>query len=780
MSIAPLSAEVVGLPQLAIPDEVLGVGDDNINFFDLSSHHRAKTALAFGVKMRSTNAHIFVVAGEDSGRMTGTVEFLKTAMQQLPDVSDWIYLNNFISSHRPLPFRLPAKMGFRLKEVMGEFIDGMREVLQKTFSSPAYVNEVNSLTAVLEGDVQAKLDKIQESAKSKGLYIETGVDEFTIGTIEVKKKGKETDKLYTSKDIQEIREQIGEVTSAAHLNNRELSKKIQNIKKEEAKKVMDKLIQPLVDEFSSYLGNWIQELQNDILDHIDDLLEEDLEIEGLPGKDERYAVNLLVDNRSNASPSVIIDPSPTYESLFGSIKYRAAPTGYTTDFTMIRAGNLHRANGGVLVLRAEALAVSNELWVAIKMALRDQVIRIEERHRENSMPMLDAPAPESIPLDVQIVLVGAPMWYYTFFFNDPDFRSYFRIKADIEPDLPNTPENTQIYAQLIRCLAKNRAAKTIENDAIQYVLGYSCRWTNHRELFSSKFEALSDVVAEAGVVASEEGAPVIRLTDVKEAFYNRRLRNGNMEDRSHRDIESGIILIDTLESKVGMINALTVLNTGDHQYGMPNRVSVRTYVGEEGVINIERLTELGGPIQQKGAMILDGYLNGMFAQKHPVSCNCSLTFEQNYGEVEGDGASLAELMAILSSLSQIPIRQDLAVTGSINQFGQVQAVGGLIHKIEGFYRICKHRGLTGTQGVVIPKSNMVHVVLRGDVTRAIEEKKFFIWAVDTVEEAIEILMGTPAGKLTADESYPKGTVFASVMRQLKDYQKFLDRHPKTA
>ncbi|WP_052045780.1 ATP-binding protein [Candidatus Paracaedibacter symbiosus] len=777
MSIAPLSADVVGLPRFNIKGVELKT-DIAVNFFGLSSHTRAKEALAFGLKMRSTNAHMFVVAGEDSGRMTGTIEFLKESMHQQPPVFDWVYLNNFISSHRPLPFRLPAGIGCQLQEVMREFIDALRDVLQKTFSNAAFVSNVNSLTAALETEVQTKIDKVQGFANTKGLQIESGPDEFTIITLDKKGKGKEAEKLYTQQDIQEIRERIGEVTSAAHISGRELSKKIQCIKKEEAEKVMGKLVKPLVDGFSAYLGEWIDELQKDILEHIDDFLEEDSDADIASEVSDRYVVNLLVDNRGNKNPSVIIDPAPTYESLFGSIKYRTAPTGYTTDFAMIRAGNLHRANGGILVLRAEALANNGELWLAIKTALRDKKIRIEERHRENSMPMLDAPDPKPIPLDVQIVLVGAPMWYYSFFFNDPDFRSYFRIKADIEPDLPATQHNIDTYAKLIHFFATEGSKKSVELEAIQYMLGYSCRWTNHRERFSSKFEVLGDIIGEAAAIAAEAGSEVINLTHAKEAFYNRRVRNSILEDRSHRDIESGVVLIDTAGASVGQINALTVINTGDHQYGMPNRVSARTYVGEEGIINIERLTELGGPIQQKGAMILDGYLNGVFAQKHPVSCNCSLTFEQNYGEVEGDSASLGELIAILSSLSQIPIRQDLAVTGSVNQFGQVQAVGGLIHKIEGFFRICNHRVLTGSQGVIIPKSNMQSLILREEITNAIREEKFFIWAVDTVEEAVEILMEFPAGRLDKVGNYPKNTVFYAVMKQLKDYQKSLDRHHK--
>lgn len=709
--------------------------------------------------------------------MMATIAFLKEAVRQLPPVSDWIYLNNFISSHRPLPFRLPSGMGCQLKSEMEELITSIHEIFNKTFAGPTFMGKVNALTSALEVEVRNNIDKVQKFANSKGLNIESSPEEFTISPMEsIGKKKSSAVKTYDQKDIQKIREQIGEITTNAHLSGRELSKKIECLKREEAEKILAVLIKPLTKKFLAYLGDWINELQKDILDHIDDFLVDIEEINWIERIADRYAVNLLVDNRSNSYPSVIIDPSPTYESLFGSIKYRAGPNGYMTDFTMIRAGNLHRANGGILVLRAEALAMNGDLWNAIKNALRDKVIRIEERHRENSLPLLDAPEPKSIPLDVQIVIVGAPIWYYTFFFNDPDFRTYFRIKADIEPDLPATRENIAVYAKLIRQFSQERAKKTIEPDAICYLLGYSCRWTNHRLRFSAKFEVLSDVVAEAGVVAAEVGSDIIRLVDVMDVFIKRRIRNGILEDRSHREIENGVILIDTLGKRIGQINALTVLTTGDHQYGMPTRISARTYAGEEGIINIERLTDMGGPIQQKSAMILDGYLNGIFSQKQPVSCNCSLTFEQNYGEVEGDSATLAELIAIISSLSGTPVRQDIAITGSMNQFGEVQAVGGIIHKIEGYFRVCKYKGLTGAQGVIIPKSNMVNLVLRDDVTNAVREKKFFIWAVETAREAIELMLSIPVGSADEEGNYGKGTVFNAVMQQLKEYQKVIRKN----
>jgi predicted ATP-dependent protease len=373
----------------------------------------------------------------------------------------------------------------------------------------------------------------------------------------------------------------------------------------------------------------------------------------------------------------------------------------------------------------------------------------------------------SIPLNVQVFLIGAPLWYYSVFFHDPDFKTYFKIKAEIDPDLPATPQNLNIYTRLIKQSSVLHTGQEIDQEATQYLMGYSARWVGHRKKLNSKFELIADVLNEAGTVAAmapERSSDMITLKDIKTVIQERRKRTARLEDRSHEDIESGQVLIDTTGAVVGQVNGLSVLSTGDHQYGLPNRISARTYAGELGVINIERLTEMSGPIQQKGVLILDGYLNGMVAQNYPLSCGCSITFEQNYGGVEGDSASLAELVAILSSLSGIPIRQDVAITGSINQFGEVQPVGGIIHKIEGFYRTCKHRGFTGTQGVIIPNTNIDNVILRDEIVESIEIGDFSIWPVTRIEDALRILTGLP----------PK-TIFTAVTKKLALYHESLEK-----
>lgn len=741
----------------------------SVTLFDLSSHARANEAIHFGLKMRNKGFHVFVVGEDRSGRMTATLAFLKQYIQKLSPPSDWVYLNNFASPHRPKPYRLPNGKGCQLKQAMMDLIGSLHSVLAKTFSHPHYTSQIDAMTTSLEAQVQEELQKVQDFARSKGLSIEETSEGFSIQLVE-SNDGHHHEAPYSTKDIQEIKDRLNRITTSAHLAGRQLSIQIRDTKKNIAAQVIDPLFKRFRQDYDKYIKDWIDELLEDVLEHIDDLLTEDPETQSkLPSFiEERYSVNLLINNKGLNYPEVVLEPSPTYENLFGSIKYRAMNGGgLETNFTMIRPGALHRANGGILVLRAEALAQSPEVWESLKAALRDQRIRIEERHRDSALPLWDAPEPMSIPLDVQVFLIGAPMWYYNVFFNDPDFRTYFKIKAEIDPDLPVNPHNLTVYAKLIQQASILHTGLEIEEDAIQYLMGYSARWVSHRKKLNSRFELIADVLSEAGTLAASatnRTTDKITVDDIKTVIQERRKRTNRLEDRSHEDIESGLILIDTTGSVVGQVNGLSVLSTGDHQYGLPNRISARTYAGELGVINIERLIEMSGPIQQKGVLILDGYLNGVFAQDYPLSCGCSITFEQNYGGVEGDSASLAELVAILSSLSEIPIRQDIAVTGSINQFGEVQPVGGIIQKIEGFYRTCKHRGLTGTQGVIIPDTNMDNVILKEEIVGAVAAGEFNIWPVSRVDEALKILTGLPFK-----------TIYEAVSKKLAIYHESLEK-----
>jgi len=524
------------------------------------------------------------------------------------------------------------------------------------------------------------------------------------------------------------------------------------------------LVEAVIDDYTAVgdLGPWLEALRQDVAQRAGGF--GGTAPESLDAPERRYAVNLLVDHSGDCCPNVAIEPNPTYRNLFGCIEYVQTEGGrLSTDFTMIRAGALHRANGGILVLRAEALHHHPAVWEFLKGALRDEKIRIEELHRTGTVPVVNAPRPLSIPLEAKVVIVGAPRWYYGWFLNDPESRIYFKVKADICDNLGATADNVAAYIGMIHRIAEKHHTRC-DAGAVALLLGMASRWAEHRAKFSSRLELLDDLIGEAALISRRDDphAPVSRAS-VAQASAERRRRVSQVEDRLHRSIVEGAVTLSTTGAAVGQINALIVFNRIDHQYGCPCRVTARSWIGKHGVINIERDVALGGPIQHKGVLGLQGYLAGCFARGAPVSFSCSVTFEQNYGGIEGDSASLAELLAILSDLSGIPLRQDLAVTGSVNQRGEIQSVSGVAHKIEGFYRACAELGgLTGEQGVLIPEANLVNVVLHDELTRAIAGDRFHLWSASRVEEAVELFTGQSVD-----------TVYAAVAARLAEFDRIL-------
>jgi predicted ATP-dependent protease len=460
--------------------------------------------------------------------------------------------------------------------------------------------------------------------------------------------------------------------------------------------------------------------------------------ERLPAK---YCTNLLVDH-SRADECVVLEPNPTYENLFGYIEYRRVDGMSETDLLLIRAGALHRANGGVLVLRAEPLAKDETVWTYLKAALRDRAIRIEEPHRSGGMPLIGTPRPAPIPLDAKIVIVGTPDSYYNFFSNDPDFKTHFKVKADIDPDMPATADNLNILGSLIDRMAA-RQGVLCTPEAVGLLLGLSGRLATRRDSLSSRFELIEDLLHEAGrhVVAGERLKPDAVLA----AWRARYRREARAEERFHLSMRRRHVAIATSGAVVGQVNALTIRELGDSHFGRPSRLTARASVGHRGLINIERMTELGGRTQQKGALVVEGYLRGTFTRRHPISFDCSITFEQSYGNIDGDSASIGELVAIISALSGLPVRQEFAVTGSFNQLGEVQAVGDVIEKVEGYFRVtAKERAEGVRHGVVLPAANAHDLVLEDEVVAAVADGTFAIWAVERVEEAIELFLGSPA------------------------------------
>lgn len=769
MAATELTAADVGLPQHSPAPAAGGV-------FSLSSHARAKDALDFGLSARSPGFNIFVVGGDRSGRMTETVAYMNAEMAKRTPPPDWIYLNNFRRPHRPRPCRLTAGTGRQFRDAMAALIPNIRAALQQAFDEEAHQTALQAPARRLQEEVNRQIAEVKAEAEARGLTIvqtETGpaVTPAQPAEGEEPKELTQEEMEKVQADARAIAERLSQITRWASMQQKQVGEHARKVSTQIADEAIHGLISDVATQFTGHgsLQRWLEEVRVDILDNIQRFATR--QPEGAPPLEPpemRYAVNLFVDHGDDEHPLVVLEPNPTYDNLFGKFEYRQAGMRLETDFTLLRAGALHRANGGIIVLRAEALAAQPFSWLFLKGALRDQEIQLEDLRQQAALPIAGAPRPKPIPLDVKVVLVGAPQWFQTFFSADVDFQTHFRIKAEIDGDMPADETNLAHYAGLLEQLAERRGATGCEPAAITRLLAHASRLADDRTRLSAKFELLEDVIAEARV-----GAPHGPLTAeaVERAIKQRRVRNARAEDLMHERIADGTILIESTGAAVGQVNGLTVRDLGDHSFGAPARVTARASAGREGIVNIERFVAMGGPIQQKGAMILQGFLTGLFARGIPLSFTCSITFEQSYGGVEGDSASLAEAVAVISDLSGLPVRQDVAITGSMNQHGVAQVVGGVARKVEGFYRSCldKPEGLTGAQGAIVPAANARNLVLKSEVTEALAAGRFHLWTVAHVTEALELLLATPVGEPDANGDYPPDSIFGRVVARLTQF-----------
>ncbi len=756
---------------------------DGARVFDLSSHARARTALEFGLSMTCSGFNIFVLGPDRAGRMTETLAFVEHTMADHPPAPDWVYLNNFRRPHRPKPFPLTPGTGRALRQAMEHFVVQLKTALKQTFEGDAYQSRVQAASKRLSDQAEASMSAVRQEAAANGLGIFQGEQGPVLAPVDGEGKPVGLDTLTPDQQTtvtakaQTLVEKLQAITVQVAKDRAALIETVAEITRDAAQATCHALLEPLVGSFGGQgLTRWFVELEEDILDNLR-AFGPPQDAQGRPNAQEpperRYAVNLLVDNGDANRAPVILESSPTYENLFGEIQYRPGQTHLETDFTLIRPGAVHRANGGVLVLRADALAQEPGSWPALIGALRDGYIRIEERHRQNALPVTGAPSPKAIPLSLKVVIVGSPALYYGGYSGSPDFQALFKVKADIEQDMPTSAANLVTYGTILRDRTKAMTGRAVSAAGIGYLLGHAARLNGDRSRLSARFELIDDLIAEGA--ARNPGRKALSEADLIAAWTEREHRNNRIEIHSQDMIERGIVMIATQGEIIGQINALTVRDTGDHAFGGPSRVTARASIGRHGVLNIERQVSMGGPIQQKGAMVLQGYLSGLFARSTPLSFNCSITFEQNYGGVEGDSASLAELIAVLSDLANVPLRQDLAITGSVNQRGEAQAVGGVHFKVEGFFKTCQRQGLTGSQGVIVPHANRDSLILSDDLAKAVREEQFHLYTIEHVEEAAALLTGLKPGRPNKDGLYPEDSLYGRVQRQLQAFDSALFR-----
>jgi lon-related putative ATP-dependent protease len=732
---------------------------------------RGVDAIEFGIAIDSPGYNLYVLGPGGSGRLTAVQQFINERAAGIPTPDDWCYVYNFKEKHKPRALRLPAGQGRQLQADMEKLIQTLREDIGRVFESEAYLEARNAIRNRFEEQSQAILESIQRMAAEKSFSIQSSPQGMMMITPLMNGQPIDPQAYEALSDEQkeditakrrELEGSIEDAFRATRQLQTEIQDAMQSLRRDTAVQVMDAQMSEITEKYADIEGviQHLQAVRADIPDTLDEFTKiEDAEPAQPPGPlmqrpdgdstpRKRYAVNVLVENTPDSGAPVILLELPSYQNLVGRIEHEVRFGMLTTDFTQIKNGALHRANGGFLILRVRDLLMHPFSWEALKRALNSRQVVIEDPDTRGMTVMATTTLePEPIPLSLKVVLVGSPDLYYLLHNLEESFPDLFRVKADFDDTMERTPENEFHYAEFIatRCQAEN--LRPFDPQAVSRVVDYGSWLISDQEKLSTQFNQITPVIYESDFFARSNNHDVVTADDVEEAIAARIYRHNEPEELSQERIARGMIYLDLSGEVVGQVNALTVVSLGDYMFGLPSRLTARVSMGRKDVVQIDRESKLTGPIHDKGVLILQGYLAGQYAQDYPLTLTASLTFEQNYGGVEGDSASSAELYALLSALSGFPIRQNLAVTGSVNQRGQVQPIGGATQKVEGFFNACKTRGLTGTQGVMIPRTNIHNLMLNGEVVKAVEDGQFHIYAVETIDEGIALFTGRSAGEV---------------------------------
>jgi len=753
---------------------------------EIIGQERAVRALKFGIGIRDHGFNVYVAGWPGTGRTTAVKNFVEEIARVEPVPPDWCYVNNFANQYEPKAIQLPAGKGKEFQKDVKNLIENIRSALPKAFESEDYSRKREATLRSLEGQRKDLIDKLNAKAQQEGFVIQsTPIGLLLIPVI--KGKPVSEDELLTlpqkmKDEIQEKRERLEEqmrTTMRQFLDmERRISEELRKLNRDVALYSIGHLVDDSVDKYkdSTEVTAYLKEVQNDILDNLAQFVKgEEAQPQTpfqLPWMREapfkKYEVNVVVDNSDLKGAPVIIEANPTYQNLIGRTEKEAQFGALITDFTMIRGGALHKANQGYLIVRVEELLRNPFSYEALKRSLRDKRIFIEEPEERYGFISIKSLKPQPIPLQAKVIIIGDPYLYQLLFTMDMEFNELFKVKAEFDTSMDRTEENMQQYGAFVCALCQKEKLKHLDGSALAKIVEHSSRQADDQQKLSTRFAEVADIIREANFYALQEKSDNITGTHIKKAIEEKIYRSKLIQEKIQEMITRGVILIDTEDAVVGQVNGLSVSGLGDFAFGMPSRVTASLGLGREGVVDIEREAKMGGPIHTKGVLILSGFLNDKYAKDKPLSLSARLVFEQSYGGVEGDSASSTELYAILSALSGLPIKQNLAVTGSVNQKGEVQAIGGVNEKIEGFFEVCKAKGLTGKQGVMIPESNVQNLMLKEDVVDAVKEGKFHLYSVKTIDEGIEVLTGVKAGERGRDGNYEEGTVNYKVNEHLKD------------
>lgn len=756
---------------------------------DFIGQERAVNAIYFGLGMEYRGYNLYLAGPPGVGKTSAIKAILSKIAKDKPTPSDWCYVYNFHDPNVPRAISLPRGMGKEFKKDMEDLLEDLRTDIPKAFESKHYEEEKQRIMNEAQRQKGILFDELQKKAAEAEMQIQftpTGIVAIPLfrGKPVTQEEYNTLDEVH-KEDIRKRKERIDEEVS-------EVFKKVKNLEKEAMDKVKElekrvalfavrDLLDSIREKYKTYTNiiDYLDMVQKHILENIDNFLPD----KGLEGGQfssfrfpqqkptfAEYKVNVLIDNSDTEGAPVIFEPHPNYINMFGSIEREARFGVLVTDFTMIHAGSLAKANGGYLVVEALDVLKYPFVWDSLKKVLENQELGIEDVYQQYGLMSTVGLRPEPIKLNVKVIMTGSPLLYHLLYAYDEDFMKLFKVKADFDSVVERTDDVLFQYACFIKSMCNKEHLKEFDRSGVEAVIEYSSRLSGDQNKLSVQFGAISKIISEANYWASldTDGNYVMRK-HVEKAIEERIFRSNMIEEKIQEMIEKNMILVDTQGEVIGQINGLAVYNLGDYAFGRPSRITCETFMGLEGVVNIERKANLSGNIHNKGVLILSGYIGAKYAQNKPLSLSASLCFEQSYEMVEGDSASAAELIALISSLSVVPIKQGFAITGSVNQKGQIQPIGGVNEKIEGFYHVCKAKGLNGEQSVIIPHQNVRNLMLKKEVVEAIREGKFHVYPVETINQAIELLTGMEAGERVSDGKFKKGTVNYLVDKRLRAF-----------
>ena len=752
---------------------------------DIVGQSRALNAVGFGIDIKTPGFNLFVLGEPGSGRHAAVRRLLEEKAVGEPAPSDWCYVNNFADPNKPRLLRVPHGRGGQLRRDMQQFVAELAKAISVAFESEEYRVRIESIQEEFKQREENALRQLGQESGEKGIALLRTPHGFVFAPI----KGEETmgpdefeklpdeEKARIGRLIEEFGDRLHKLMRQFPQWRREMQTRIKAASRETMSLAVGHLIEELKERYTDLLNvlEFLDQVMRDVIESGEELREQPKTEGDMSGvvvsgsiSLARYQVNLLVDNGALKAAPVVFEDHPTYPNLVGRVDSVAHMGTLVTNFTLIRPGALQHANGGYLVLDAAKVLTQPYAWEGLKRALRSAQLRIESLGQVFGFASTLPLEPEPMPLSVKVVLVGERLLYYLLKEYDPEFDELFKVGADFESDVARNEPNTRSYGRFLGMLARKSGLLPFDRNAVARLIEHSARLAGDAEKLSANTRRVIDLMQEANHHAGHAGRGVVGQGDINAALEAQRRRAGRIDESMREQILRDTLLITVSGAHVGQVNGLAVIDLGDAMFAHPVRITATARIGEGDVIDIERESELGGAIHSKGVMILTAFLAARYARSLPLSLSASLVFEQSYGPVEGDSASLAELCALLSALAAVPIRQSLAITGSVNQYGRVQPIGGVNEKIEGFFDICQARGLTGEQGVIIPQSNVKHLMLKEEVVSACAEGKFRVWAVEDVDQAIELLTGVPAGEPDAQGVVPEGSVNYLVASQLAE------------